>query len=90
MPLVGMTRAWTVAAAATPNGWEIRGVAKGPRTADPAIAGSDWVAWARPKPGQERANEPPIVEARDDTPERALEALAKAMRDLLWKQPASG
>ena len=26
--------------------WEIRGVVKGPRQADPAIHGASWTAWA--------------------------------------------
>lgn len=85
MPLVGMTRAWTVAEAAVPDGWEIRGIAKGPRTADPAIASSDWTARARPKAGNERTDQPPIVEGRGDTPERAVAALAKATREQLSK-----
>ena len=45
----GLNRAWTAASAALPNGWELRGLVIGPRFADPAIEGPNWVAWALAK-----------------------------------------
>jgi len=47
-PLAGMSKYWTDASALLPKGgeWEIRGVVKGPRQADPAIHGAAWTAWA--------------------------------------------
>jgi len=47
-PLAGMSKYWTEASAMLPKGgeWELRGVVKGPRQADPAIHGATWTALA--------------------------------------------
>ena len=47
-PLAGMSKDRTSASAMLPRGggWEICGVVKGPRQADPALHGSTWTAWA--------------------------------------------
>jgi len=42
----GLTGCWRGAMAAKPSTWAIRGVALGPRDADPAIRGATWTAWA--------------------------------------------
>jgi len=78
----GLTKAWTAADANLPEGWELRGVAKGPRAHDPEIASREWCAWARPAPGNERDHQPPIVEGRADSPQQAVNALAQNLRTL--------
>jgi hypothetical protein len=40
----GMTHLWTTVYAVLPDGWEFRGVVKGPRQGDPLIRSPDWVA----------------------------------------------
>jgi hypothetical protein len=78
----GLTKAWTAADTNLLEGWELRGVAKGPRTHDPEIASREWVAWARPEPGNGSVNPPPIVEGRGDSPQQAVNALAQNLRTL--------
>ncbi|MDQ2933401.1 MAG: hypothetical protein M3R49_00200, partial [Chloroflexota bacterium] len=78
----GLTKAWTAADANLPEGWELRGVAKGPRTHDPEIASREWCAWAKPAPGNERDHQPQIVEGRADSPQQAVNALAQNLRTL--------
>ena len=57
---------------AAAGGWEIRGVVKGPRQADPAIHGSSWTAWA--------AGDGQRVEGHGDTAEEAMADLANQLR----------
>lgn len=78
-PLSGLTKAWVEAEAAMPNGWSIRGVARGPREVDPKIDGTSWVAWARPD--KHRPDLPPSVEGQGDTAEQAVRALANRLRE---------
>ena len=40
----GLTECWREAEAAKPSTWKVRGLALGPREADPAIHGATWVA----------------------------------------------
>jgi hypothetical protein len=70
-PLAGMTKYWTQASAYLPNGWELRGVVKGPRQADPAIHGATWTAWATGD-GQR-------AEGHGDTAEGAMADLANQL-----------
>jgi len=73
-PLAGMSKYWTDASAMLPKGgeWEIRGVVKGPRQADPAIHGATWTAWA--------TGEDLRVEGHGDTAEDAMADLANQLR----------
>jgi hypothetical protein len=43
--LSGLSKAWVEAEPARPDGWELLGVAKGPRELDLHIASAEWVAW---------------------------------------------
>jgi len=72
-PLAGMSKYWTEASAMLPkgSGWEVRGVVKGPRLADPAIHGETWTAWAT---GQGQR-----VEGHGDTAEEAVKDLANQL-----------
>jgi hypothetical protein len=56
-----------------PTSWQIMGVVRGPREVDPTIRSASWTAWARGPAGDR-------VEGSGDTAERALLALADAMR----------
>jgi hypothetical protein len=77
----GLDRTWNEASAALPRGWELRGVAKGPREMDPRIRDDSWVAWARPNREEvHRADLPPIVEGKGESADRALRALARELR----------
>ena len=58
--------------AAARRGWEIRGVVKGPRQADPVIHGATWTAWA--------AGDGQRVEGHGDTAEEAMADLANQLR----------
>jgi hypothetical protein len=58
-----------------PHQWSIRGVALGPRQADPVIRSETWVAWAR-GPNGER------VEGEGDSPEQAMADLANELRPI--------
>ena len=71
-PLAGMTKYWTSASAQLPNGWELRGVVKGPRQVDPVIHGSTWTAWA--------AGDGRRVEGHGDSAEDAMADLANRLR----------
>ncbi len=71
----GLTECWRGAMAAKPSTWAIRGVALGPREADPAIRGATWAAWAT-GPNGER------LQAHGDSPEDALLALTVQLRGL--------
>jgi hypothetical protein len=71
-PLAGMPKYWTQASAQLPHGWELRGVVKGPRQAEPTIHGSTWTAWATGD-GQR-------VEGHGDTAEEAMADLANQLR----------
>ena len=42
--LSGLSKAWVDAEASRPHGWELLGVAKGPREVDPRIASAEWDA----------------------------------------------
>jgi len=82
-PLAGLSSAWTAASAALPLGWELRGLAKGPRDAGPHIGSENWVAWARPSTAVERPRHvPSTVEGEGQTPEQALNALARRLREI--------
>ena len=63
---------WTSASAMLPQGWELQGVVKGPRVADPAIQGATWTAWA--------AGDDERVEGHGDTAEDAMADLANNLR----------
>lgn len=80
-PLAGLSKAWTEAEASLPLGWELRGLVLGPRIADPAIDGAHWVAWARAKDESKDAALPP-AEGSGDSPDQALNDLAKRLRAL--------
>ena len=69
-----MGKYWTSASAMLPRGggWELQGVVKGPRLADPAIHGSTWTAWA--------AGDGKRVEGHGDTAEEAMADLANQLR----------
>ncbi len=82
--LSGLSKAWVEAEAARPHGWELLGVAKGPREVDPRIASAEWCAWARPTSEQEY-RVPAIVEGRGDSAQAAVTALARALRELAAK-----
>ncbi len=58
--------------AAKPSTWAIRGVALGPREADPAIRGATWAAWATGPHGER-------LQAHGGSPEEALLALTRAV-----------
>jgi hypothetical protein len=68
----GRSKHWTAASAQLPQGWELRGVVKGPRQADPAIHGSTWTAWA--------AGDGQRVEGHGETAEEAMADLANQLR----------
>jgi hypothetical protein len=72
MPEAGLTESWNAAEAALPVGWELMGVVRGPRDADPQIRSEAWVAWMRSPEGIR-------VEGEGDSPEQALSALAENM-----------
>jgi hypothetical protein len=80
-PQAGMSKAWAAAEASLPRGWELRGLVLGPRVADPAIDGAHWVAWARAKEDSQDAALPP-AEGSGDTPDQALNDLARRLRQL--------
>ena len=71
-PLAGMSKHLTTAPAQLPQGWEICGVVKGPRQAEPAIHGSTWTAWA--------AGDDERIEGHGDTAEEAMADLANQLR----------
>lgn len=71
-PLAGMSKHWTAVSAQLPQGWEIRGVAEGPRQVNPVIHGSTWTAWA--------AADGQRVEGHGDTAEDAMADLANQLR----------
>jgi len=73
-PLAGMSKYWTSASAMLPQGgrWELRGVVKGPRQADPAIHGPTRTAWASGDGGR--------VEGHGETAEEAMADLANQLR----------
>ena len=72
-PLAGMSKYWTTASAMLPRGdWEVRGVVKGPRQAEPAIHGSTWTAWA--------AGDGQRVDCHGNTAEEAMADLANQLR----------
>lgn len=79
-PLAGLAKAW-VAEAALPLEWELRGLVRGPRVADPAIDEAHWVAWARAKEDSKDGALPPM-EGSGETPHQALNDLAKRLREL--------
>ena len=59
-------------------------MAKGPRDADPHISFEEWVAWARPHPATEAPRSGlAAVEGYGQTPEQALNALTRRLRDEL-------
>ena len=74
MALAGMSKYWTSASAMLARGgdWELRGVVKGPRQADPAIHGLTWTAWA--------AGDGQRVEGHGVTAEEAMADLANQLR----------
>jgi hypothetical protein len=74
MAAADLTKAWQAAASAAPKDWQVMGVARGPRIADPAIEDDGWVAWARGP-----ADDPP-VEGRGGSPEAALDDLAERLK----------
>lgn len=80
-PIAGISKAWIEAEAALPREWELRGLVLGPRVADPAIDGPRWVAWARAKEGSQDEALPP-AEGSGDSPHRALNALARVLREM--------
>ena len=71
----GLTECWRGAMAAKPSTWELRGVALGPREADPAIHGPTWVAWATGPKGER-------LQASGDSPEDALLEITVQLRGL--------
>ena len=80
--LSGLGKAWVEAEAARPDGWELLGVAKGPRELDPRIASAEWVAWARPVSEQANYRAYAIVQGRGESAQSALSGLARALRDI--------
>jgi hypothetical protein len=79
----GLDPAWNEASAVLPPGWELRGVARGPREMDPRIRDDTWVAWARPNREEgHRADLPPIVEGEGGSADQALRALARELREV--------
>jgi hypothetical protein len=83
--LSGLSKAWVEAEAARPHGWELLGVAKGPREVDPRIASDEWCAWARPMTEQAEYRAYALVEGRGDSAQGALSALANNLRELAAK-----
>jgi len=83
-PLAGMSKYWTSAMAMLPRGgdWELRGVVRGPRQADPVIHGSTWTAWA--------ACDGQRVEGHGDTAEEAMADLANQLRAIRRTRTADG
>jgi len=71
----GLTSARAAHGPAKPSTWAIRGVALGPREADPAIRGATWAAWATGPHGER-------LQAHGDSPEDALLALTVQLRGL--------
>ena len=66
------TQSW-IAAGATPlPEWDLMGVVRGPREADPRIQSELWVAWARGPDGER-------VEGRGESPEQARDDSTKTM-----------
>jgi hypothetical protein len=80
-PLAGISKAWIEAEAALPIAWELRGVVLGPRVADPVIDDAHWVAWARAKEGSKDETLPP-AEGSGESPDQALNDLARRLREL--------
>lgn len=78
----GLSKAWVEAEAARPDGWELLGVAKGPRELDPRIASAEWVAWARPVREQADYRAYAIVQGRGESAQSALSGLARALREI--------
>ena len=78
----GISEAWIEAEAALPDGWEVRGVARGPREVDPQIQSAEWAAWARPtRPGADYAAIAK-VEGRGETALEALHGLTRELREV--------
>lgn len=75
-----MSEAWAHAEAALPAGWEVRALVRGPRLASQAQDMPDWLAWARPTPDSMNESRLPIA-GRGDTPDEALEDLARRLRE---------
>ena len=75
MAAKGLTECWREAEAAKPSTWKVRGVALGPREADPAIDGATWVAWAT-GPKDKR------LHGAGDSPQDALVQLALGLREV--------
>ena len=71
----GLTECWREAEAAKPSTWKVRGVALGPREADPAIEGETWVAWAT-GPKDKR------LQGSGASPQDALVQLALSLREV--------
>jgi hypothetical protein len=73
MPKPGLTQSWIAAMATLPPEWDLMGVVRGPREADPKISSASWVAWARGPDGER-------VEGRGESPEQALDDFTNTMR----------
>jgi hypothetical protein len=76
-----MSEAWAHAEAALPPGWEVRALVRGPRLVSQAQDMHDWLAWARPTADSTNESRLPIA-GRGDTPDDALEDLARRLREL--------
>ncbi len=74
--------AWSAAEAALPRGWELRGVAKGPREVDPRIDAADWTAWAKPAEDDADYRAVGRVAGRGLSATEALAALESELRAL--------
>ena len=83
--LSGLSKAWVEAEAAQPHGWQLLGVAKGPREVDPRIASPEWCAWARPVTEQAEYRVHALVEGRGDSAQAAVTALARNLGELAAK-----
>jgi hypothetical protein len=81
VPSTGLDRAWTSVERALPKGWNLSGVARGPRLADPLIHGDEWVAWAR-SAAEDRHVDPHRADGRGPTAAAALEDLARQLHDI--------
>lgn len=78
--LTGISRAWVAAQAALPLGWELLGVVKGPRVADPQVNSPDWCAWAKPRSDAAASAGEAVAVGLGQTPEAALSRLAENLR----------
>jgi len=76
VPSKGLTEAWLAAETARPREWDVMGVVRGPREANPKINGHDWVAWAKGPHAGER------VQGEGGSPQEALLDLANRLRTL--------